>query len=166
MCRRLAVLLTPIVILILFSGCATTRETSPDIITVAVWDIEDLSFDGSTRADLGMVFSAEIIEALKNQAHYEVVERQRLLQVLEELNLGSSELADENTRLHIGRIAGATQMVFGGYQIIGNAMRIDLRLVDVSTGKIMHASQRSASSSNLSAWITAAREAGHELTQK
>lgn len=166
MFRRLAVLFTPIVILILLSGCATTRETSPGIITVAVWDIEDLSFDGSTRPDLGMVFSAEIIEALKNHAHYEVVERQRLLQVLEELNIGSSELAEETTRLQIGRIVGAAQMVFGGYQIIGDTMRIDLRLVEVSSGKIINASQRSASSSNLSAWISAAREAGHELTRE
>lgn len=155
-----------IIFLFLFFGCTTTPETISDTVTVAVWDMEDLSFDGSSRPDLGQVLSGEIIDSLKTNREYQVVERQRLLLVLEELNLGSSDLADENTRLHIGRIVGATQMVFGGYQIIGNAMRIDLRLVDVSSGKIIHASQNTTSSSGLSGWMTAARDAANELVMK
>jgi curli biogenesis system outer membrane secretion channel CsgG len=54
-------------------------------------------------------------------------------------------------------------MVFGGYQIIGEHMRLDLRLVEVETGKIIKAVQRMSSSSDLSEWLNSAREAAEEL---
>lgn len=150
------------VFLILFSGCATTgTQTGP--ATIAVWDLENVPYDASSREDLGQIFSAEIMEAIRSKGSVQVVERQRLLLVLEELNLGSSDLADENTRLHIGKIAGANQMVFGAYQVMGGTMRIDLRLVDVSTGRIVRAAQRTTSESGISAWLDAARSVAGEL---
>ncbi|HHO76983.1 MAG TPA: hypothetical protein ENN05_11250 [Deltaproteobacteria bacterium] len=154
------------VIFFLLSGCASTQETFSHTITVAVWDMENLSYEDSSRPDLGQILSAEIIESLRNSGGYQVVERQKLMLVLEELNLGSSDLADEGSRLRIGRIAGAACMVFGGYQVIGSAMRIDLRLVDVSTGRIVRASQKTASSSGMAQWLSAARDAASELSMK
>jgi len=54
-------------------------------------------------------------------------------------------------------------MVFGGYQIIGDKMRLDLRLVEVETGKIKKAVHRIASSTNLQEWIDMAGRAAEEL---
>lgn len=152
------------VFLIMFSGCATTgTQTRP--ATIAVWDLENIPYDASSREDLGQIFSAEIMETIKSNGSVQVVERQQLLLVLEELNLGSSDLADENTRLRIGKIAGANQMIFGAYQVMGDTMRIDLRLVDVSTGKIVRAAQKTTMDSGISAWLDAVRDAADALFQ-
>ena len=62
-----------------------------------------------------------------------------MLLVLEELNLGTSGLISESTRLEIGRIIGARSMVFGSYIVINNIMRMDLRKVEVETGLVLKA---------------------------
>ena len=82
---------------------------------------------------------------------------------MEELKLGSSSLADEDTRLKLGRLSGARLMVFGGYQIIGSRMRLDLRLVEVETGKIIKAVQKVSPASDLPGWLNSARGAAEEL---
>jgi curli biogenesis system outer membrane secretion channel CsgG len=144
----------------LFS-CATAPVTEESEAGIAVWDIDDLS-PGITHTNLGELFSAQIIEVLKNKGE-SVVERTRLLRVLEELRLGSSSLADESSRLGLGKLIGAKQMVFGGYQIVGDQMRIDLRLVEVETGRVRKAVKKTASSADLSGWIDAVRKAAGEL---
>jgi curli biogenesis system outer membrane secretion channel CsgG len=158
-----AIVLSCVVLFILFSGCATTQEIPALTTTIAVWDLEDLSCNTSTLPDLKQMLSAEIMETIRGKSSYDLVERQRLLLILEELNLGSSDLADENTRLKIGKMVGATQMVFGAYQVIDDTMRLDLRLVEVSTGRIVKASQKTTSSSDIKGWLNAARSAAGEL---
>jgi curli biogenesis system outer membrane secretion channel CsgG len=133
------------------------------ITTVAVWDMDELSPSSGAQPDLGQALSGRIMEAFESKGKYTLVERQRLILALEELHLGSSELADESTRLRLGNLVGAQAMVFGAYQVIGSSMRLDLRLVDVETGKVLKATQRTVSASDLTTWLKAAREAGEEL---
>ncbi len=147
----------------LLIGCASTPSKSERIGTIAVWDFDDLSLEKGIQPSLGEVLSSQIIEVLKGKGDYVVVERQRLLLALEELRLGTSELVDENTRLRLGRMLGAKWMVFGGYQIIGDQMRLDLRLVEVETGKVKKAIQKMSSATNVEEWIEAARKAAEEL---
>lgn len=133
-------------------------------MTIAVWDLDDLSPSAyAQQANLGEILSGKIIEAVQAKGEYSVIERQRLLLALEELHLGSSSLADEDTRLKLGKITGASFMIFGGYQIIGDTMRLDLRLVEVETGKIKKAVQKTASASDLAGWLDAAGKAAEEL---
>ncbi len=152
------------VVLIAFVvGCATKPVSYKEGTTIAAWDLEDLSPIESGRPDLGELLSAKVIETLKETGGYTVVERERLLLALEELGLGTTSLVDETTRLRIGRIVGARLMVFGGYQVIMDKMRLDLRLVEVETGSILKAAQKTTSAADLSAWLRAAREATVEL---
>jgi len=160
--RLLAILLCVIIHL---SGCATApvSHKEPAAATIAVWDMEDLTPGASTHPDLGVVLSAKIIETIEKMDDYVVVERERLLLALEELNLGTTSLVEEATRLELGRLLQARLMVFGGYQVIGNWMRLDLRLVHVETGKIVKAVQKTVSATNATEWIAAAAEAATEL---
>ncbi|HOJ14211.1 MAG TPA: CsgG/HfaB family protein, partial [Deltaproteobacteria bacterium] len=93
----------------------------------------------------------------------EVVERERLVAVLEELRLGSSQLADDETRLRVGRITGAREMVFGAYMVVGPTMRLDLRRVDVETGRVVRTASKTAPSGDVQAWVEAARKAAVDL---
>jgi curli biogenesis system outer membrane secretion channel CsgG len=112
--------------------------------------------------DLGNLLAARIMETVQ-QGGYQVVEREKLEIALRELNLGSSSLSDTSTRLRIGRIAGANRMIFGAYQVISDQMRLDLRMVDVETGRIIKTAERTAASSDLSGWLKAAESAAKEL---
>jgi TolB-like protein len=130
--------------------------------TIAVWDLDDLSLTKGAQRHLGEILSGKIIEVLKNR-DYVVVERQRLLLALEELRLGTTQLVDEATRLKLGKMLGVKRMVFGGYQIIGDQMRLDLRLVEVETGKVKKAVQKMSSAAHLEGWIESAKRAAEEL---
>ena len=149
---------------IFFLGsCAHKPILYPKGATIAVWDLDDVSPAHGSQPDLGEPFSSKIIETIKESGEYAVVERDRLLLALEELQIGTENLADEDTRLELGKIVGARLMVFGGYQIIGDMMRVDLRLVDVESGKVLNAVKSMASAANLSGWLNAVGEAAVKL---
>lgn len=151
-----------IAVLLLYS-CASAPVSDQRHVTVAVWDIDNLTPSALDLPDLGELLSAEVIRTIQERGGYTVVERERLLLALEELHLGSASLADEGVRLRLGRISGARLMVFGAYQVIGDRMRLDLRLVDVETGRIRKAVQKTAAASDLSGWLKNAGEAAGEL---
>ncbi len=153
---------TFVVVMFFFAACAT-RPGLYERATVAVWDLENLSPLDAAWPDLGELLSAKVIETVKETGDYTVVERQRLVLALEELGMGTTSLVDETTQLRLGKLVGARLMVFGGYQIIGGEMRLDLRLVEVETGRILRAAQRIASATDLSEWLEAARETTAEL---
>ncbi|SPD73088.1 Curli production assembly/transport component CsgG [uncultured Desulfobacterium sp.] len=155
-----------LLLLALITGCASAPpESAKAVRGIAVWDMEDLSPMGDGRPDLGGLLSAKVIETVKGKSAYDVVERERLILVLEEQNLGTSGLADESTRLRLGRLVGAQLMIFGAYQVIGGQMRLDIRLVEVETGKILKATEKTVSAGDLAAWLNAAAEAAAELVQ-
>lgn len=131
--------------------------------TIAVWNLDDVSPLGNTGPDLGELFANQVIETLKEKEGITIVERDRLLLALEELNLGTSSLADEDTRLELGRLVGARLMVFGSYQVVGDMMRVDLRLVEVEHGKIIKAVKKNTSTTDLSGWLEAVRKAAAML---
>lgn len=152
---------------IILWGCAATApqpaQTPDKKPTVAIWDLENLSPTGTSQPDLGNMLSAKVIETFQ-QGGYPTIEREKLELALKELNLGSSSLADSSTRLRIGKIAGAKRMVFGAYQFISNQMRLDLRMVDVETGRIVKTAEKTTAAGGITGWLKAAEAAASELS--
>jgi len=146
-----------------FLGCSIAPAMDQKNGAVAVWDLENLNPVEYSPAELGELLSAQVIDTLGESAGFQVVERQRLLLVLEELHIGTSDLAAASTRLRVGKIVGAKFMVFGSYFVMGSMMRLDLRMVEVETGKIVKAAERTVSGKDLSTWLDAAREAARDL---
>jgi TolB-like protein len=152
-----------VILLFCFLGCVAAPVVERRPGGVAVWDLERLNATEQAVADLGALLSAQVIDVLGDSEDFQVIERQRLLLVLEELNIGASDLASSKTRLRVGRIIGARFMVFGSYFVMEGTMRLDLRMVEVESGRIMRASERTVSGRNPSAWLNAAREAARDL---
>ncbi|WP_394707992.1 CsgG/HfaB family protein [uncultured Desulfosarcina sp.] len=149
------------------AGCATVPVSGPTgPPALAVWTLEDLSLPGTAPADLAEMLTARVMDTVEATGTYSLVERERLLAILQELNLGSSSLADEATGLRIGRLVGARLMVFGAYQVAASQMRLDLRLVEVESGRVRKASSRTVSAGNLSAWFQGAEAAARDLLSK
>lgn len=131
---------------------------------VAVWDLENFSVTSHpSLTDMQEFLTAKIIETLKIKGGYELVERQKLLLALEELSIGSSELVSEASRLKVGRILGAQLMVFGGYQLVGEQLRIDLRMIEVASGVVIKAAEQVTPAADISGWLKAAEDAASQL---
>jgi curli biogenesis system outer membrane secretion channel CsgG len=152
-----------VIVLACFSGCASEQKVKNEVRTVAVWDLVNYNQPGTVASDLGELLAARVIETLEDSRAYQVIERERLIDVLEELNLGTSPIVEESTRLKIGQIVGARYMVFGSYFVVADTIRIDLRLVEVETGNILKATQKMTSSTNVFEWLNIAREAARDL---
>lgn len=157
-------LLTATALLLLISGCAATGEPGmARPVSVAVWDLEDLSISPHVPAGMGELLASRIVDRLGRTGDYRVVERQHLIKVMEELNIGSSDLADPQTRLRLGRIIGAQQMVFGAFQAAGPVMRLDLRRVDVASGRVVKTATAQAAGDDVEGWLRMAEQAAAQL---
>jgi len=143
-------------------ACAGSPEHPEQKSAIAVWNVENL-WPQPGKPDFGELFSDQIILAVSKNGSYRVVERKSLLLALKELNLGSTNLASESTRLRLGRIVGARWMIFGGYFATGDQMRVDLRMVEVETGKVKKAVQKTTASQDLNEWMKAVQDAAEEL---
>jgi len=156
-------------LLFFISSCATEQAAYKPVgygsgSIVAVWDLDDISVTSHpSLTDMQEFLTAKIIETLKTKGGYELVERQKLLLVLEELSIGSSELASETSRLKVGQMLGAQLMVFGGYQLVGEQLRIDLRMIEVSSGVVIKAAEQITTAADISGWLKAAEEAAAKL---
>lgn len=151
----------PLIFIILLS-CAGSPNRSEQGNAIAVWNVENLSpLPG--RPDLGELFSDQIMQTLNKLGTSRLIERKSLYLAMEELNLSSTPLADESTRLRLGKIVGARWMIFGGYFATGDQMRVDLRIVEVETGKVRKAVQKTTTSQDLNDWLTSVRKAAEEL---
>lgn len=133
------------------------------IPTIAVWDMENLSQAESAAFDLGELLSGKVIEALVDSGRWNVVEREELIVALEELNLSSTSMVTDSTRLKIGKIVGAQYMVFGNYMQMMQMMQLNLRLIDVETGLIKKTAQRSTFDEDIGTWLELAKEAANDL---
>jgi len=66
-----------------------------------------------------------------------LVERDRLQEIIEELDLGKSQKFDAATVVKIGKLVGAQYLVVGDYFDLLSSLRIDARVIDMKTGQIV-----------------------------
>lgn len=78
-----------------------------------------------------------LISDLSDKDAFVVVERDRLEEVMGELKLGQSKAVDQATAAKVGKLLGARFMVLGGYFDAMGMLRVDARVVEVETGRIV-----------------------------
>jgi len=145
-------------------GCATTapRETGdPKIVrTVAVLYFNNNNVTGRGRQDPWKKLIADVlITDLASVPGLAVVERSRLEDVLDEMSVGNIEATDRKMQLRLGRLLGARSIVVGNYMVFGSTLKIDVRVVDVETGRIVRSAQVMGPGNRLFqlAWMLAGR---------
>lgn len=129
---------------------AQERTAAAALPAVAVWDFDDQTPPGATTLQpaqldyLRRALAEAVTLALMDVAGLPVVERQRLRDLLAEQKLASGALADADARLRLGRIAGATRMVFGGFFALGADVQVNLRVVDTATSRVLFSDEFNA----------------------
>lgn len=100
-----------------------------------------MSFNNITKkADDGWIGAgiAETVTAdLKKIEGLTVIGRERVYEVLRRWSVGHDAEVDETLATSVGREVGARWIVCGGYQRIGEMLRITARFVEVETGEVI-----------------------------
>ena len=109
----------------------------PNRTTIAVWDFDNNSFLDIAASDcLTKALPEMLMSQLSSVPSLEVVERIQIREILEEQKIGSSDLADEDAKLKLGNIIGAKKMIFGTFMVIGDDVRVDVRLANTETSEV------------------------------
>lgn len=100
-----------------------------------------LYFDsGSDNAELSRLrkgLADMLISDLSKVKMLNVIERARLEEILKEQKLNNSKEFDPSTASKVGRLLGVQYILTGSFFDILGSMRIDARIIDVETGKII-----------------------------
>lgn len=96
----------------------------------------------SERDGFSTVLMSQLGDHLNASGRVKVVERVIIDRLLEELNLGSSELADPETALRLGRILAARLVGTGSLYYLPQGTLLSLRLIDTETTAIPQVTTR------------------------
>ncbi|RPJ73123.1 MAG: hypothetical protein EHM15_07570, partial [Desulfobacteraceae bacterium] len=127
------------------SGAEDTWTSRPMVLTFV--DMQEKGELGERDGFAG-VLTAHLTEQLNASGRVQVVERALVERLLEELNLGSSELADPNTALRLGRVLAAKLLGTGSLHNLPGGNMVNLRLVDTETSLIAKVFARQISSTH------------------
>lgn len=94
------------------------------------------------RDGLSTVLLAQLTDHLNSSGRVKVVERILIERLLEELNLGSSELANPETSLKLGKVLAAKLIGTGSLHYLPQSTMLNLRLIDTETSAIPQVTAR------------------------
>jgi TolB-like protein len=86
---------------------------------------------------LGVGLQQMLITELSLNSGLRLVERSRLREILDELELTRMGAVEPGTAANVGRLVQARYVVVGGFVDADGTMRLDGRIVDVETGEIL-----------------------------
>ena len=111
-------------------------SASGEKIRIVVLDFLDL--EGNVTS-LGRFVAEELTTRLFRTKRFEVIERQLLNKVLDELKLGAAGFVDSGSAQALGNILGASAIVSGTLSALTETVRINARLIATNTGTIFAA---------------------------
>jgi len=127
--------------LVLISMTLLCQLNARTNLRIAVLDFQNLT----GRAEMNFLEKAIpqiLITDLMLCDEITIVERARMQDVLDEMQLALSGMIDEETAVEIGAMAGANTILVGSITVGGDVYRIDSRLVNVATGEVLLAEKK------------------------
>ncbi len=94
------------------------------------------------RDGFSTVLLTQLTDHLNSSGRVKVVERILIERLLEELNLGSSELANPETSLKLGKVLAAKLIGTGSLHYLPQSTMLNLRLIDTETSAIPQVTTR------------------------
>ncbi len=126
-------------VLLMATGVLPTAwplAAAPPATSLAVLDFDNHS--GTARYNpLGKGLAAMLVTDLAEVSAIQLVERNRLQDLVDEMDRQQSEYFDPSTAQEVGRLIGAEYVVFGSIAAVDPQVRLNTRIVQVSTGEIV-----------------------------
>jgi len=117
---------------------SSPARKAPGAWTVAIFPFEDQGFEHPGAVDgLSQTLADRISERFSDAPGLQLLDREAIEQVLEELSLSSRGLSEAEGRLEVGRLLGAGYLLVGSYTVIGGELRIDGRAIKVAQGTVL-----------------------------
>jgi len=108
--------------------------------TVAVLAFDN--YTGKTDYDpLGKGIASMMISDLSSVQQIQVLERDRIQDVVKEMDAQQTKYYDSTTAVKVGKLAGAEYVIVGSFSSLDPKMRIDTRVVRVGTGEVVKTAQ-------------------------
>lgn len=82
-----------------------------------------------------------LITDLSKVRDIDIVEREKLEKLIKEIKLGQSKYFDQSTAQKLGKGLGAASILTGAFYVLDGVIRIDARLINVESGKVMAADE-------------------------
>ncbi len=121
-----------IFITIFFYGISKSQEETK--IQLAVLDLKGTNISEGEA----IVFTERLQHILRKTELYDIIERGRIKEILEEQQFQESGLCNtDECAVEIGQLLSVEQIVVGGVANIGNLYTIQIRIIDVATGKVL-----------------------------
>jgi len=132
---------------LLLSLVAIPAASSPERLvgaepkkTVAILYFDN--YTGKSDYDpLGKGISSMMISDLSVVKEIQLVERDRMQDLIKEIDLQHTNYFDSTTSVKVGRMVGAQYVVVGAFASVDPQMRIDTRVVRVETGEVVKSAQ-------------------------
>ncbi|MCX6339568.1 MAG: fibronectin type III domain-containing protein [Candidatus Aureabacteria bacterium] len=105
-------------------------------VRIAVFDFKNNNPAAQSRG-YGEAISDMFITAFAKQPNFEVIERKQVRKVIDEIYFDQSGVVESETAKKIGKILGIDVALAGGVAAFANSIEIDLRLLDVETGRVI-----------------------------
>lgn len=118
------------------AATSPSPSVAPPATSLAVLDFDNHSGDARYNP-LGKGLAAMMVTDLAEVPSLQLVERDRLQDLMEEMELQQSHNFDPATAQEVGLLIGAEYVVFGSIAAIQPRVRLDTRIVQVSTGEIV-----------------------------
>ncbi len=96
----------------------------------------DLSGEGVTKSE-AKTLTDRLRSRLVNTGAFIVLEREQMDEILSEQGFQQSGCVSDECLVEIGRMVGVQEMVGGSIGKIGQTYTLDLRIIDVETGRIL-----------------------------
>lgn len=123
-----------------------TKKPGEGVTAISAMALTD--FDNSSKiAEYDWMKSAipgSLYTELKAKSKINLIERNQIDKALEEMKLASIGLIEENAP-KLGKMLGADAVLTGIYQISGDSIRIDAKIVKVETGEVLSGGEVSGS---------------------
>ncbi len=116
------------------AGMASETGPLPDATRIAIlyFDSDDANIQNLRKGLADM-----LITDLSKFRSLNVVERSKLEEIIKEQDLSNTKRFDNATAATIGKLLGAECILVGSYFEMMGSLRIDARIVDVETGKVL-----------------------------
>lgn len=131
------------------AGAGAADDWTSPVMALSVLPFQDQTLPGvGGRIGLDVLVQQELNRELAARG-FTVVERRVLDKVLAEVKLGSSELADQDTQVRLGRVLAARLMVSGVLTSNGQQLGAAVRAIDTETTQLaMLRNERSSGAPN------------------
>ncbi len=127
-----------VLLLVILSVPFVQAKAMTKAMTFAIFDFDNNSFMSPANYDyLSRVISEVFIAEFAKVPNVKAVERIHMQDALEELKLGSNDLVDQDTRLRLGKLVQAKNMIFGSFIGLQDHVRLDVRVVKVETTEVL-----------------------------